>query len=242
MSGPSFTALLFDLDGTLLDGSAAGRALTRTCQLVAASAQGLAAGLTTEDLLDANQEVWEGFWPELEDRWPLMLEGAAVATEVWLQTLAACDSADESLLDLAVRTHRRLERESFRLFDDVLPTLGVLKRSGIGLALVTNGAADVQRDKVDALGLVDWLDAIVISSEVGTAKPDRRLFDRALEELAVRRGNVWHVGDNLITDVGGAQRAGIPAVWLNRLGLTRAQDQPQPDLEIRSLHELVAAR
>ena len=79
----------------------------------------------------------------------------------------------------------------------------------------------------------------MISGEVGLAKPDSRIFEVALEALAVERDAVWHVGDSLASDVTGARATGLTAVWLNRGGLSRAENEPEPDIEIRSLSDLV---
>ena len=82
--------------------------------------------------------------------------------------------------------------------------------------------------------------AVVISGEVGRAKPDASVFTLALDELGGARENVWHVGDSLRTDVAGAQAAGLTAVRLTRRGVHRTDPDPKPDYEIRSLAELAA--
>ena len=115
-----------------------------------------------------------------------------------------------------------------------------MRRDRVPLALITNGASDAQRDKLRVLDIEHWFDAVVISGEVGIAKPDVSVFGLALNQLAVERENVWHIGDSLATDVAGAQAADLTAVWLNRSGLFRREDDPEPDVEIRSLSNLMA--
>ena len=56
--------------------------------------------------------------------------------------------------------------------------------------------------------------------------------------LRLHRADVWHVGDNLTTDIAGAHAAGIAGVWLNRERRRRAPSDPRPDLEISSLDDL----
>lgn len=96
-----------------------------------------------------------------------------------------------------------------------------------------------QREKLNALGIDEWFDAVVISGEIGVAKPDAAAFRLALDQLVVEPESVWHVGDDLKTDVAGARAAGITAVWLNRRGLVRRESDPRADLEILSLSSLV---
>ncbi len=79
-----------------------------------------------------------------------------------------------------------------------------------------------------------WFRTVVISGEVGLRKPDSAIFALALRRLGEREG-VWHVGDNLATDVAGAKAAGLTGVWLNRTGALREKGDPEPDVEIRSL-------
>lgn len=230
-------SVFFDLDGTLLDGSGLRESIARTCASIAARQPGLDAAR----LVEANGNTWRSYWPEVEAHWTLgALDGASVSLEVWRRTLRSCGCDDESLAKLALQTHLQHEREAHRLFDDVRDVLERLRRARVPLALITNGASDTQRDKLRVLGIESWFAAVVISGEAGVAKPDAAIFARALDALAVERDHVWHVGDSLSADVAGAKGAGISAVWLNRTGVVRREGDPEPDVEIRSLAELVA--
>src|SRR5690606_10059742 len=132
----------------------------------------------------------------------------------------------------------RLAFESYRLYDDVLCLLSSLKDADIRLGLVTNGASDTQRGKLQALGIEPYFTAVVVSGEMGIAKPDPRVFASALAQLGVEPAAACHVGDNLTTDVAGANAAGMVSVWLNRRGVHRRASDPEPDLEIASLSAL----
>jgi putative hydrolase of the HAD superfamily len=65
------------------------------------------------------------------------------------------------------------------------------------------------------LGLMSWLERVIVSSEVGAAKPAALPFQRALEALALEPHEVWHVGDQP-EDVEGASRAGVRCLRLRR--------------------------
>lgn len=230
-------ALFLDLDRTLLDGSRFQESIVATCEKIAARRPDLAA----DRLLEANGEVFRDYWPQVEKDWTLgHLDGASFMLETWRRTLRACGSDDDALARFATQTHLQLGRETYRLYDDARALLSSLQRARMPLALITNGASDTQRDKLRSLGIEDRFDAVVISGDVGIAKPDPSLFELALDKLAVRREHAWHVGDNLATDVAGAQAAGLTAVWLNRRGLSRSAGDPEPDFEIRSLSDLLA--
>lgn len=232
---PTARALSFDLDGTLLDG----RGNLEATRLACAEVASLAPGLNSDRLVFANAEAWRGYWPEVETAWALgELSSATVSRETWRRALQACGFDDETLVRLARETHLRHQQKALRLFDDAEQVLASLA-SRLPLCLVTNGAADTQRDALRLLGIADRFSAVVISAEIGVAKPDKAIFHEAAQRLGVPSESVWHVGDNLATDVGGARVAGLAAIWLNRSGKAQSED-PVPDYEIRSLSELPA--
>lgn len=113
-----------------------------------------------------------------------------------------------------------------------------LKTLHIKMALVTNGASVFQNKKIDLAGIRKYFDAIIISGETDYKKPDMRIFTLALERLDVKAADTVLVGDNLINDIAGAQRAGIRDIWLNGFGYTDMQGV-KPSAEITSLPELI---
>ena len=228
--------LSLDLDGTLLDDSRLQQAVLLTCERTAA----ILPGLHTSQLAEANAREWKAYWATIEDEWTLgALDGATVQLEMWRRTLRACGCDDEAAAQIAARTFGHLSRETYALFDDAGELLESAKLARVRLALVTNGASDTQREKLCALDIEHRFDAVVISGEVGVAKPDPAAFEIALTRLAVPREGVWHVGDSLTADVVGAKAAGLAAVWLNRRRRVRGEVDPVPDREIGSLSDLV---
>lgn len=111
-------------------------------------------------------------------------------------------------------------RAGWTLHDDALPCLDELARRipGLRFGIVTNGELGFQTSKLDAVLLLERLDAVIASGEVGVAKPDAAIFTRACERLGVRPDEAAMVGDRLRTDAIGAAAAGLSAVWLDRDG------------------------
>lgn len=145
---------------------------------------------------------------------------------------------DDSLAQFAMQNYMQLKHESYRLYDDVRTVFASLKKAHIPLALITNGSSESQHDKLRRLRIEDCFDAIVISGEIGVAKPDIYVFEVALTKLGVEPEYVWHVGDDLNTDVAGANAASLTAVWLNRNRCPRKATHPKPDFEILTLRDL----
>ena len=92
-------------------------------------------------------------------------------------------------------------------------TLERLQEAGLKLGLITNGRALIQGRKIDGLGIRRYLDVVVISEVAGVRKPDPRIFATALTQLGVDPVNAAYVGDNPEVDVIGAKRSGLLAIW-----------------------------
>ena len=228
-------ALLLDLDDTLLDGSFFPQSIARTCEELAL----LRPGLEAERLQKANHAVFSIYGPERHDAWTLgRLSGADLTLESWRRTLQACGNHDDALAQFAAKTHLRFAWDSYRPFTDVAGFINAIRQARVPIALVTNGAADTQRNKIESMGIADLFSAFSISGETGVAKPNQRAFTVVLKALGVSGKHIWHVGDSLATDVAGANAAGLTSVWLNRDGAVRSKNDAQPDLEITSLSEL----
>ena len=107
------------------------------------------------------------------------------------------------------------------------------------LGLVTNGNMDPSR-----FGFDRFFDVTVTAASAGVAKPDPRIFGRALAALDSVPGRSAHVGDSLEHDVAGARAAGMVSVWLNPDSPELAPD-PAPDFVVRThgeIAELFAGR
>lgn len=228
-------AVSFDLDGTLRDGGGSADALRRTAEQLAALS-----GVASDIILKANAVEWPSLWPEVRSAWTLGgMSGADVTNEAWRRTLAACGVDDPDLVRRATELHLAATLAEQRLFDDAARLLDALD-GRLPLALITNGASDTQRSVLGALDLERRFDAIVISGEVGVAKPDPEAFRLVCDQLGTHPAQTWHVGDDLITDVGGAKASGLVAVWVDRDRIGLSSTAVEPDLTIASLDDLLA--
>jgi putative hydrolase of the HAD superfamily len=106
---------------------------------------------------------------------------------------------------------------SFHAYPDARPALELLASAGLELAVVANWDVSLH-DVLARLGLAGFFKVVVTAAEVGVAKPDPRPFVGALERLGVEPALCVHVGDDPMTDVAGAEGAGISALLLDRSG------------------------
>jgi len=109
-------------------------------------------------------------------------------------------------------------RSRWRAFDDVLPALAALAAAypDAALGVITNGEGEIQRAKLAAIGLGERFPLVVASSEAGCAKPDSAIFALACERLGVAPADAACVGDRLDLDAHGAAAAGLRGIWLDR--------------------------
>ena len=92
-------------------------------------------------------------------------------------------------------------------------TLARLREDGLKLGLVTNGPITSQQPKIDGLGIAGYFETVLISGAEGVSKPDAEIFRRASSRLGVKAEETVMVGDNPVADIGGAMAFGMKAIW-----------------------------
>ncbi|TMW70104.1 HAD family hydrolase [Alteribacter natronophilus] len=82
------------------------------------------------------------------------------------------------------------------------------------LGIVSNGRTDFQRANIESLGITGFFNSILISEEEGLSKPDKAIFERACERLGTEPEQCLFIGDHPENDVAAAERAGMKGVWI----------------------------
>ena len=143
-------------------------------------------------------------------------------------------AGDEGLLAAEFASSRRRLQ---RLMPHARQTLARLKPD-YQMGLLTNGAPDLQREKIADSGLAGFFDAIVVSGEHGIGKPRPEIFEILLRELGASPEQTVMVGNSLARDIVGAKAAGIArTIWLKVPG-SEEFAPVTPDHTITGLHEL----
>ncbi len=221
----SYEFLLFDLDHTLLDSSAS---------------QAAAYELTMREAgvddpaghFDRFTRINEALWADVEAG-RIQPDDVRVARFAQLVAEIRIDADPETMGETFVRglsTNGDLFPGATKMLDDVTSTAS--------LALVSNGIGSVQRARIDRLGIEHYFDAILISGEVGTAKPSSAIFDLTFEQLGQPpKPSAVMIGDSLSSDIAGGNNYGIDTCWFNRLGIP-TPSEPTATHEITSLTQL----
>jgi 2-haloacid dehalogenase len=224
-----YTVLLLDLDHTLLDSDASER-LAFEHAMVSAGVADPGGHFAAYDAIN------RALWARVE-------RGEIRATDVRVQRFAqliaaiGIDASPDALAD-AYASGLGAHGELYPGVREVLDALDA--EPSVSLALVTNGLSDVQRARIERLGIGRYFDAIAISSELGTAKPAPAIFEFALAALGgPARASALMVGDSLTSDIQGGRNAGIATCWYNPH--RRACDRDDlVDHEIATLEALLA--
>lgn len=119
--------------------------------------------------------------------------------------------------------------------EEVPGALERMRIAGYRLAVLSNTESNL-RDRIAAAGIGPFFETLVISAEVGSEKPDRKIFDEALRRMAVAPEHALHVGDFYSIDVLGARGVGITPIMLDTKGLSPDRDV----IRVASLTELTA--
>lgn len=123
------------------------------------------------------------------------------------------------------------------LFDGVIETFEALSEAGIEIGIVTNLTTHVQLQKLDALGIEDYLDVLVTSEESGREKNASDMFALALTRLDRRPSEVMMVGDDAEADVEGANAVGLTTVLFNA-DETELRSRRTPDHRLEHMSDL----
>jgi putative hydrolase of the HAD superfamily len=172
------------------------------------------AALTTElpRLAGVSQEAWAEGYGQVA---AALGVGQLTKAEGFGQILAGRGvPARPGLVRALVDRDRELLVASARLYDDAIPFLEALRSDGIKIAIVSN-CSEHTRDVLDHLGVTALADALVLSCEVGAAKPAPEIFRHALDRLGVAASSALFVDDQASYCAGGAA-LGIGAVQIIR--------------------------
>jgi 2-haloacid dehalogenase len=204
--------LLFDADGTLFDyDRAEATALKKTFEEVGPGFEPAYATAYRR----INGEIWLEFergrisQEKLRARrFELLFEAMGIECDAgafsgrYLRNLAAASQLIEGAEEIVKKLHGKA-----------------------GLMIMTNGLKDVQRPRFARSIIGGYFDDVVISEEVGVAKPDRRIFDVAFQKMDhPRKEDVLIVGDSLTSDIKGGSDYGIDTCWFNPKQKPRSLD------------------
>jgi 2-haloacid dehalogenase len=213
-------ACVFDAYGTLFDVHSA---VARLRARVGAQA-------------DALSQLWRA--KQLEYTWLRALMGRHA--DFWQVTGDALDYAlDRTGTDRVLREPLLQAYLALDAYPEVPDVLRRLREAGLRTAILSNGAPEMLAAGAASAGIAELLDAILSVEEVGFYKPHPKVYQLAVDRLAVRPDQIAFQSSNA-WDVHGAASFGLRAVWINRQGLPPERLPGAPEHELRDLTGLPA--
>lgn len=184
--------------------------------------------------MTANHELWEEYHHNRVTKDFLIVERFA-------RPFREAGSALSGDMDFIMAlNHRYLDvlAQQKTLVPGAIDLLDYLTAKGYPLYILSNGFAEVQARKLQSGGIDRYFKRLILSDEIGITKPDRRLFDYALQVVGSTAADTVIVGDNYDADILGAMNAGWRSIYFNRDNLPVTG--PQPDYMVTELSQLKA--
>ncbi|AYA37382.1 noncanonical pyrimidine nucleotidase, YjjG family [Hymenobacter oligotrophus] len=228
----AYRHLFFDLDHTLWDFERNADETLR--HLYAQHNLGRFGNFTVDEFIGRYSEVNHGLWRLYQAN---KISQQQLRSVRFVRTLAKFDVPEEEVPATISNDFTDLLPQKSAVFPYCHEVLDYLRGRGYELHLITNGFKDVQYVKLASSNLTDYFQEIVTSECSGCLKPDRRIFEHALERSGAKAPESLMVGDNLECDVLGAYNAGIDQVYFNP---DKRRHSAEVTYEISCLSELKA--
>jgi len=235
MNHAGVDTVLFDLDDTLHDDSAAYKAAAaRVAADVAAER-----GIDANRLLNAYIAEANGFWKKLSTE-HLTTAIHDTRAQLWYDALVAAGIDDRALALVCAERYNAYRADELELSPGALDLLIALRDRGCKIGIVSNGFSGTHHDKIDRLALRAHIDALFLADEMGMVKPDPRVFTHACTVLGSDPQHTAMVGDRYDRDIVGAHEAGLFTVLLDVHAIPLPEGAVPPDAVVKTIGEVLA--
>jgi HAD superfamily hydrolase (TIGR01662 family) len=234
VSARSIDTVLFDLDDTLHDDTAAYQTAARRVAADVARERGVAEAA----LFDAYVAEANGFWKKLSTE-HLTTPIHDTRTQLWYDALTAVGLDDLALARSCADRYNAYRAEVLELSPGALDLLIALRDRGCKIGIVTNGFAATHHDKIDRLALRARIDALFLADEMGMVKPDPRVFAHACATLRSEPARTAMVGDRYDRDITGAHAAGLFTVLIDVHAIPIPDGAVPPDAIVPTIGDVL---
>ena len=203
--------IFFDIDGTLLDTSSFAE-LARRAAIKAMIEKGLPS--TQSEAYALLKDIIAEKGPNYNKHFNIL-------------TKKLCGEENPLLISLGAVTYQNVKFTLLRPFPKTMEILIYLKNKGYRLGIITNGLTIKQWEKLIRLDIHDFFDEVITSEEVGFEKPEKQIFEEAMNRINGKAENSVMIGNKFEIDILGAVNAGMSAILVNT------------DLEISKLEKVL---
>ncbi len=175
-----------------------------------------------ERYFDDPQQFYDAYWAANIDLWSQYSRGEITRPYLIverfrrpLSTGRDIDVTKQLCLDISDRFLDYCASKP-GVVDGAHELMDYLRAKGYRMHMCSNGFHEVQYRKLEACGLKDYFDTIILSEDAGANKPSAQFFDYALQQSGAQRETTMMIGDNMQTDIIGAHDAGFRTILFNR--------------------------
>ena len=218
-----YNVLLADNDGTLMDFDASERVALKE----AMDRQGVRLDEAREKLYsEINARLWEAFERRETTQAALRVD----RFRIFLKEIKSPADAERMSEDFLAALSQRC--------DEIDGAYDFLREAAarVPVVMITNGISAVQRSRFARSRLTPFFREIVVSEEIGAAKPDPRFIETALARVNADPARALILGDSLTSDIAAANASHVAGCWFNPKG-KKNTTAFSPDYEIRTLKE-----
>jgi len=220
-------AVLFDIDDTLFDSTT----LAKMARMNAIKAM-IECGLPIRNVQKGYSllmKIVEKYGSNYDEHFDRLLEALGC-------------SRDPKIIAAGIVAYHDTKLGYIKPNPDVIPTLIALGDKRCTLGIVSNGRSVKQWEKLIRLGLHHFFDAVIISEDAGSEKPQSKIFKVAIEELGVKPEETVYAGDDPETDGLGANTAGLISVRIIKQERRESvlNKNMQPKFAIKKISELLS--
>lgn len=222
--------LFFDLDHTLWDyETCSNETLKELYQEFKLSSRGVELDSFLKQFRRINEDLWDQFHLG-------KIGKEAIRTDRFPAILEALNINDKNLALLIQAEYLNNCPHKPYLIDGAFEVLNILVER-YSLHIITNGFDEIQATKMKSGGIHHFFNEVITSGQVGFHKPDKRIFEYALEKAGATAFDSIMIGDNPISDIEGAFNAGVDQIFFNP---GNQQCSIIPSLEVSSLKEILS--
>lgn len=188
--------------------------------------------------IDFSREDYDAFQAVNKLLWVAYQNNEITAQDIQMRRFAKL--AEQTGVD-QIKLNQELMAEMAKVskpLDGVMDMLEALY-SKVKMGIITNGFTELQQQRLHNTQTEKFFDIVVVSEQIGVAKPDRKVFDYAFSQMDdLDKTKILMVGDTLASDILGGYNSGIDTCWFNHANLEN-DTNIQPTYEIKDIRELV---
>jgi len=148
----------------------------------------------------------------------------SIPIDIMRRTLDTFNIRKNVHLYLSLSFYREIIRRQIYIDNRLVDLLIRLKEKEYKLGIVSDGTIDEQIYTLSKMEIIRFFDTIILSEDIGVNKPDPRIFEAAIKDLAIEPENIFIIGDDFKNDIVGGKKCGLKTIWITKTASKEVPD------------------